>query len=83
MTRQGDSGVTTSDSTNAAAVAILSLETVGTAAPCESPREGDEDNHKGACVQGQRTLNPLRRKDLHQELIAQARDSALSFDAAR
>ena len=32
-------------------------------------------------IQGQRTLNPLCRKDLHQELVAPAGDLALSLDA--
>ncbi len=35
----------------------------------------------GTSSQGQRTLNPLRRKDLHQELVAPAGDLALPFDA--
>ncbi len=32
-------------------------------------------------IQGQRTLNSVRRKDLHQELVAPAGDLALPLDA--
>ena len=37
----------------------------------------------GGVLQGQRTLNPLCHKNLHQGHIAPANDFALFFDAAR
>jgi hypothetical protein len=40
-----------------------------------------DEKQSGLPGQGQRTLNPLRRKDLHQELVAPAGDLALPFDA--
>ncbi len=35
----------------------------------------------GSSPQGQRTLNALRSKDLHQEVVTPSGDSALAFDA--